>query len=157
MEITVDKALRLKNRLIDRITTITAQIQQFNCVIEPQKPEVDVLVLDATRSRLIQQLIDLKFELYNSNLPIQRLIFEASEIKTAIVAAKGLITTDGQISRGYGVENTYNTYKSSIKYNDVQNALKTYQKRLDDIQDALHKHNHTKTIAIDDNLYAELT
>lgn len=150
-EITVDKALRLKNKIVSKLSDLDTKIATNNSVIKGCTRKHDVKALDIDRKNLQKYLIDLKFELYKSNIPIQALIFEAAELKGYLLKLSTLNTTEGiQLTAYTPVGTQPAEYTSIITYDDVQKRLKTIQKRIEDIQDALHYHNQTTKISIDE-------
>ena len=59
-EITLGKALKIKNRLTGRLAKVQADIQAYNSVPEGQSGQVNVPALAKTRDELVEALIGLK-------------------------------------------------------------------------------------------------
>src|SRR5947209_8195952 len=82
-EITLGKALKLKNRLAGRLAKVQADIQAYNSVPEGQAGQVNVPALMQTREELVGALVGLKAAVNEANREIQRDIYDLAEKKAA--------------------------------------------------------------------------
>src|SRR5258708_2435632 len=93
-QISLAKAMKIKNRLAGRLARLTTQIQQSNSVVEGQ-PELDVLSLWKQREALVRNLVSLKTGLSQATARIQRSLLDMQERKNTITVLQGLNTRDG--------------------------------------------------------------
>src|SRR5262249_18393461 len=71
-QITLAKALKLKNRLAGRLAKVQADIQAYNSVPEGQADQVNVPALLRTREELVGALVALKTAINDANREVQR-------------------------------------------------------------------------------------
>ena len=80
-EITLAKALKVKNRLAGRLAKVQADIQAYNSVPEGQADQVNVPALMQTREELVGALVGLKTAINEANRETQRDIYALAEKK----------------------------------------------------------------------------
>jgi len=80
-EITLAKALRIKNRLAGRLAKVQADIEAYNSVPEGQAGQVNVPALMKTREELVEALVGLKTAINEANREVQRDIYDLAEKK----------------------------------------------------------------------------
>ncbi len=66
-EITLGKALKVKNRLTGRLAKVQADIQAFNSVPQGQVEQVNIPALMKTREELVEALMSLKTAINDAN------------------------------------------------------------------------------------------
>ena len=71
-EITLAKALKVKNRLTGRLARVQADIQAYNSVPEGQADQVNVPALMQAREELVGALVGLKTAINDANREAQR-------------------------------------------------------------------------------------
>src|ERR1700730_18600563 len=95
-EITLGKALKVKNRLTGRLAKVQADIQAFNSVPTGQADQVNVPALLKTREELVGALVGLKTAINDANREVQRDIYDLAEKKaTAQFLAGVTVRLDG--------------------------------------------------------------
>src|SRR5215469_13305263 len=94
-EITLAKALKLKNRLTGRLARVQADIQAFNSVPAGQADQVNVPALMQTREELVGALVSLKTAVNDANREVQRDIYDLAEKKGAVQFLAGVNTRYG--------------------------------------------------------------
>ena len=94
-EITLAKALKVKNRLAGRLAKAQADIQAFNSVPEGQADQVNVPALMQTRAELVGALVALKTAINYANREAQRDIYDLAEKKATAQFLAGLNTRHG--------------------------------------------------------------
>ena len=80
-EITLGKALKVKNRLTGRLAKVQADIQAYNSVPAGQADQVNVPALMQTRAELVGALVALKTAINDANREAQRDIYDLAEKK----------------------------------------------------------------------------
>jgi hypothetical protein len=91
-EITLAKALKIKNRLTGRLAKVQADIQTYNSVPEGQVDQVNVPALMQSREELVGALVGLKTAINEANREVQRDIYELAEQKATAQFLAGLNT-----------------------------------------------------------------
>lgn len=74
-QITLAKALKVKNRLAGRLAKVQADIQAFNSVPEGQAGQVDVPALMQTREALVEAIVGFKTAINDANREAQKDIY----------------------------------------------------------------------------------
>jgi len=157
MKITLARALKYKNRLVGKISAVTEIIRSKNSVIKGTEREVDINELVTLRTKLIDNLVDLKTEINRANEAIVRDIFLISELKSEITFLKSIDTTQGMASqdRAYYPRSEPVEFEAHIRFNDVEELKTSTNKKIDAAQDRIDRHNHLIDIdfAILDEVY----
>jgi hypothetical protein len=94
-EITLGKALKIKNRLTGRLAKVQADIQAYNSVPEGQADQVNVPALMKTREELVGALVSLKTAINDAYREAQRDIYDLAEKKATAQFLAGLNTRHG--------------------------------------------------------------
>lgn len=150
--VTLAKALKYKNRLIERIGWTMQQLEQWNSIMEGSEREVDVRQMAEDYDRLTDALVTLKMVITEANGPIQRDIFRMSEVKGKIDMLRRLNTRHGKTLNDGGMwreESKEVVYEATIRKAGVDEQVRALQAELDEIQDRLDAHNHTTQVEID--------
>jgi len=145
-QISLAKALKLKNRLAGRLAQAVSDIQTYNSVLEEQVSKVDVKALLAKRVSITAALVELKVALYNGNLGIQRELYTLAERKGEIDFYRMLNTRDGIERHGY--QNTSVTYVATVSKAEVDEKIKLLETEVDSLQDRIDSYNHATKITI---------
>jgi hypothetical protein len=147
-EITLAKALKIKNRLVGRLAKVQTDIQAFNSVPEGQAGQVDVPALMQSREALVEAVVNLKTAINDANREAQRNIYELAEKKATAQFLAGVSTRHGPQPPVYPSTIEVN-YVASLKKADVDGQVVRLEKEIDQIQDKLDQFNHERKIEID--------
>jgi hypothetical protein len=145
-QVSLAKALKIKNRLTGRLNKTTQNIQRYNSTLESQAEEVDVKEQLTLRERLRDSLITLKVAIFRANLEIQETILALGEAKSEIQFYGGIDTTDGDQTHHY--QNTPIKYVAVLKRGDVDAKLAQLETTIDTLQDKLDEYNVNVKIEI---------
>lgn len=145
-QISLAKALKLKNRLAGRLSQVVSDIQTYNSVLEEQVGKIDVKGLLEKRNALSQAMVELKIALYKGNTGIQRELYTLAEKKGEIDFYRMLNTRDGSERHGY--QNTSVTWVATVKKTEVDAFVKQLETEVDSLQDQIDSYNHSTKIAI---------
>ncbi len=152
VKINLSRALKLKNRVVNRVSQLDNLIISYNSVIE-ENQEYNVRQLFKSRLVLAEQLVRLKAAISDANQPIQKLIFELAECK-ALVAMLGKVNTKhGPSVEGFTGSKT--NYVAQFRKPDIDREVRKIEKEIDRIQDELDGYNHRTMIAVDASLMAD--
>lgn len=147
-EITLAKALKLKNRLVGRLARIQGDIQIFNSVSEGQAGQVDVLALMQTREALVAAIVGIKTAINEANRQCQRDIYALAENKATVQFLAGVSTRQGPQPPVYPTTIEVN-YVAALKKADVDAQVARLEKEIDQLQDKLDQFNHDRKIEVD--------
>jgi len=147
-DITLVKALKLKNRLAGRLAKVQADIQLFNSVSEGQAGQVNVPALVQTRGELVEGLVNLKSAINEANRAVQRDIYDLAE-KKATAQFLGCVNTRHGPQPAVYPSTTEVDYVAALKKADVDGWVARLEKEIDQLQDKLDQFNHDHTIDID--------
>ncbi|HZT83692.1 MAG TPA: hypothetical protein VFA26_25910 [Gemmataceae bacterium] len=147
-QVSLAKAMKIKNRLAGRLARLTTQIQQGNSVIEGQ-PQPDVLALWAQREALVGYLIALKAALAQATVRIQHLLLEMQEKKATIALLQGLNTRDGDSGQVHYGTTQKIIFRAAIKQQDVNAWVEKLEQEIDALQDRVDLYNAQTKLDLD--------
>jgi hypothetical protein len=150
-EITLAKALKLKNRLTGRLAKVQGDIQTFNSVPQGQVGQVDIPALMANRAELVEALVSLKAAINDANRPVQRDIYDLAEKKSTAEFLAGVCTRHGPQPPVYP-STVEVTYVAALKKADIDAQVAQLEKEIDQLQDKLDQFNHDQKITVDGRL-----
>jgi hypothetical protein len=147
-EITLAKALKVKNRLAGRLAKAQADIQAYNSVPQGQADQVNVPALMTAREELVGALVGLKTAINDANREAQRDIYDLAEKKATAQLLAGLNTRHGPQPAVYP-NTTEVSYVAALKKADVDGLVAGLEKEIDQLQDRLDQFNHDGRIEVD--------
>lgn len=147
LNITLAKALKLKNRLAGKIAKLTQTVQSYNSTQQTAE-QIDVRAAFAERADLVRRLTDLKHAVARANAPIQRDVFDLAELKAEVTLLAALNTKHGTFLEGYPTAGTV-AYVAQFRKADVDAMTDALERRIDALQDKLDTFNAQTTIAVD--------
>jgi hypothetical protein len=147
-EITLAKALKIKNRLTGRLAKVQADIQAYNSVPEGQADQVNVPALMKTREDLVGALVSLKTAINDANREVQRDIYDLAEKKATAQFLAGLNTRHGPQPPAFP-STIEVSYVAALKKADVDGLVADLEKEIDQLQDRLDQFNHDHKIEVD--------
>src|SRR5215472_14762103 len=146
-QITLAKALKLKNRLTGRLAKVQADIQAYNSVPEGQADQVNVPALMKTREELVAALVGLKTAINEANREAQRDIYDLAEKKAMAQFLAGVNTRHGPQPPVYPATIEVN-YVAALKKADVYAKVVRLETEIDQLQDKLDQFNHVHKIEV---------
>jgi hypothetical protein len=152
-EITLAKALKVKNRLAGRLGKVQADIQAYNSVPEGQADQVNVPTLMKTREELVGALVSLKTAINEANREVQRDIYDLAEKKATAQFLGGVNTRHGPQPAVYP-NTTEVSYVAALKKADVDALVVRLEYDIDQLQDRLDQFNHAHKIEVDGRILA---
>jgi hypothetical protein len=147
-EITLAKALKVKNRLTGRLAKVQADIQAYNSVPAGQADQVNVPALIQTRAELVGALVNLKTAINDANREAQRDIYDLAEKKATAQFLVGVNTRHGPQPAVYP-NTTEVSYVAALKKADVDGLVARLESEIDQLQDRLDQFNHDHRIEVD--------
>ena len=149
--ITLARALKLKNRVVNRLSQIDAVLVANNSQQEGNH-EYDIKALYRTRLELAMRLVGLKAAISAANVPVQPLIFELAECKAHIALLARIDTKHGQTNEGYS--GTPVRYVAILRKQDIDRERRQAEAEIDRIQEELDRANHSTTVQVANELLA---
>jgi hypothetical protein len=147
-EITLAKALKVKNRLTGRLARVQADIQTYNSVPAGQAAQVNVPALMQTREELVGALLGLKTAINDANREAQRDIYALAEKKATAQFLAGVSTRHGPQPPVYP-STVEVTYVAALRKADVDALVGRLESEIDQLQDRLDQFNHVHRIEVD--------
>ena len=147
-EITLAKALKVKNRLTGRLAKVQADIQAYNSVPAGQADQVNVPALMQTRAELVGALVGHKTAINEANREAQRDIYDLAEKKATAQFLAGDSTRHGPQPAVYP-NTTEVSYVAALKKADVDALVARLESEIDLLQDRLDQFNHLHKIEVD--------
>lgn len=146
-QITLAKALKLKNRLVGRLAKVQTDIQLYNSVLKEQaEGRVDIVALVSSQREIQECLIGLKSKIISANAEIQETLIRLGETKALLTFLATIPVRDGQERHGY--QNTEVTWVAVIKKADIDRDQKKMESEIDEMQDKIDGFNHTMKMEI---------
>jgi len=156
-QITLAKALKLKNRLTSRINQVKKQITAHNgYVVDKNIPvseiklQVDVPVCLQDLTKLTNSLVEVKSAINNANANSSGKIFLLSELKGLISFYENLDCDERLVQNFSTKYNVDDIKRVQISLSDKNNLIKELTKKAEFIQDELDEYNATTKIQIND-------
>jgi hypothetical protein len=148
VEITLAKALKVKNRLTGRLAKVQADILAYNSVPQGQADQVNVPALMKTRGELVGALVTLKTAINDANREVQRDIYDLAEKKATAQFLAGVNTRHGPQPPVYP-STVEVVYVAALKKADVDGLVVRLENEIDQLQDKLDQFNHVHKIEVD--------
>ena len=143
----ISKALKVKNRLVGKITKQQEIVSKENSRRSDSTSKVDVSVEFQSLLNLKHELIDLKSRISKASSPIFDKIIKMQEYKSLINYINGLNTRDGIEKVSYGqttvIDYTWNAYINNEK---KQVMIKGYEDEVNNLQDDIDNFNAVTSI-----------
>jgi hypothetical protein len=139
---TIKQALKLKNKLVKEITEAIMKVQTYNSVeVGNTKPYSSKESLDEV-TNLTNQLVELKTQIHQANLPVYGKIFRMSELKSLASKLKAIDCTEGTANDYYSRRSeAVITKTAEISILDRDTMVKNMELEIEKIQDELDTHN----------------
>lgn len=143
----LQKALKLRKKLIGEIAKLKADIQSKNSYsvgsLKADKYNVPKLYVELLDK--IDLLTGLKFVINEANREIQSKIYTLAEYKALIAFWNSVSTVEGTHLVGYGEKNSVE-YQVQVDEETRNKYVKYFQERVDVLQEEIDTYNYTTDI-----------
>ncbi|MBC8066044.1 MAG: hypothetical protein H7Y17_14525 [Chlorobia bacterium] len=146
--VSLAKALKVKNRQIQKVKDLQQRIQACNSYLEGSEPDFDANELYGQLVTETERLWRTKAAINGANAQIQAAIYEMAEAKGVVAFLKGLNTQRGLQMLAY-MATQPQEYVSQITAQAAHEKIHGLEKRIDELQDELDVHNGTVTVEVD--------
>lgn len=140
------RALKEKNRLIKKITTVRNQIVSSNVSLKENPFPYNMEILQTNYSTLIDILINMKVAIQIANQPILEKIYALSELKSASSMFSQMDTKEGMHETGGYGASELREYEVQINRSQLDSRVEDLQTEIDALQDKIDEFNATTTI-----------
>lgn len=145
-EINLSRALKLKNRVVHRLSQLDGLITKYNSGLD-ENFEYNVRELYQARTEFAGHLVALKTAINAANQPIQHLIFAMAEAKSLVAMLNRIDTKHGPVVEGYAASRV--TYVAQLRKADVDREVKRVEQEIDRLQEELDQFNFKTHVPID--------
>jgi len=153
MNITLAKALKLKNRITKKLVDTRDEVTINNQITVGNKRNVDVNEKMVLLGKLQDALINLKTGVNEANKPITPIILLNAELKGEIVFLKSIPRQEGKHTSGGYISNTVTEYESVLTHNMTTGLVRNLEESIDKNQDVIDTHNHCTMIDVADEVF----
>jgi hypothetical protein len=143
----LQKALKLRKKLIGEIAQLKTRIQEKNSYTEGSldAEKYNVPKLYKELQDKIDELVGLKYAINEANREIQSKIYVLSETKALIAFWKDVPVKEGKHQVGYS-EVADREYKAQIDEQTRNQMIEEFQSKVDAIQEEIDTYNYTTEI-----------
>lgn len=151
MEVTLAQALKLKNRLKNKVNALASQLYLNTYLKENFTDEVITGLTDSHASFSLANhlLTELKFQIYEANQNIYKVILTNENYKYQLTTFKAIHTRSGIEKHVSGQDMIYHAYFSELekvkRVSFLENAISL-------LQDEIDKYNSETLITISDQI-----
>jgi len=140
------KALKLKNRLAQKINELQKEVQEENSGRKDAERKISVEDSMEKLNETTGKLIQLKIAIFVATTPMRETILRLGELKSRILFLKGIDVKEGKIW-DYGEKET--EYSAVYDKIYIKEQVAICENSIDDLQEQLDKFNHNTNIAIE--------
>jgi hypothetical protein len=149
-QVTLARALSIKDRLAGRLAQARVNVEQYNSVLAAQTnidalAWIDVRAEYARYRKLQDGLIALKAEIQRASQPISEDLLQLRELEDLVEFLGGLNTRHGSEPGHTGIELRY---VAEIKKPEVLEMVRKLEVEIDEIQDKINQFNVSTRIEI---------
>lgn len=141
----IAKALKVKNRVVQKINRLQLEIQLNNSLRSDAKRKIKVEESMLKLEETTKKLLKLKIATFIASAPMRENILKLGELKSRIVFLGGISTAEGKVSN-YGDDEV----EYSVTYDNIYIKKETErcEEEIDSLQDELDAFNHNTEIEI---------
>jgi hypothetical protein len=152
-EITLARALKLKNRLAGRLAKLDSDFENYNSLpAGTDRPDLKMHYVE--RNALVGRLVELKLALNAANQPMQRTIFELGEAKSSVALLTRTSTKHGKVVEGYHGNEI--EYTAQFRKGEIDRDVRRLEVVIDRLQEQMDAFNHRTIISIDADVLREI-
>jgi hypothetical protein len=148
MQITLAKALKLKNRLVKKLTDARNEIILNNQIMVGNNRNIDIDKQIKLVSNIQSAIINLKTAINQANLGITSLIYINAEIKGEILFLHSIPHKEGKDMQHNYSGSVSVEYSSIIGHQIITQRITELEHMIDENQEKMDTHNHTTNIEV---------
>lgn len=149
-EITLARALKLKNRLTGQVQVLGQRAVSHNSFVTGTTNSYDTRKVFAQYETTQSNLIEVKTKIQLANAAIQEKIVEIGELRSHIALLKSMNVTEGPqyIDRYGSDEDATRDYTASIGKAERDATVESLEAEIDLLQDEIDTHNATTRVKL---------
>jgi hypothetical protein len=149
MKITLSKALKLKNKLVEEFNTTLSDVTRYNSTDVDETSIINASESYEKAKQVQTELINLKTQIHSASAPVRSKIFELGETKSLLGTFKHLTTRSGVVKEsGYSGSGLVRTYAASIDELTKRAEIKRLEVLIETLQDELDVFNASTLIEL---------
>ncbi len=146
---TVARALKTKNRLVEKLGKARSTVQGYNSFrVGQDVREYNIEQKMDESTVLMGNLVSIKTSIDKANRPIREQIYEMAELKSHIAFLRGISTRRGKERSRYMQELEETEYDATFKQAELDSAVDDAEARIDELQAVLDDHNSSTRITV---------
>jgi len=146
MEITLAKALKLKNILVRDLNQLNSRLLTNNSFLKGNTPKYNVLEVLNELAAKRTELVNLKVAIQAANINIVDKLILLGELKNFVSNLNGMQTQEGEVSSYRQTTNDF--FECVITQVEKDKLIAATQKQIDDLQDEIDVFNATHKITL---------
>ena len=146
MEITLAKALKLKNILVRELNSLNSRLLTNNSYLKNNAPKYNVIDVGSEIAAKRQELVNLKVAIQVANVGIVEKLILLGELKNYAANLNSLQTQEGEVTSYH--QNQNNFFECVINQVSKDEMVKVVQTQIDNLQDDIDTFNATTKITI---------
>ena len=146
MEITLAKALKLKNILVRELNSLISRLLTNNSYLKNNAPKYNVIDVVSEIAAKRQELVNLKVAIQVANVGIVEKLILLGELKNYAANLNSLQTQEGEVTSYH--QNQNNFFECVINQVSKDEMVKVVQTQIDNLQDDIDTFNATTKITI---------
>ena len=146
MEITLAKALKLKNILVRELNSLNSRLLTNNSYLKNNAPKYNVIDVVSEIAAKRQELVNLKVAIQVANVGIVEKLILLGELKNYAANLNSLQTQEGEVTSYH--QNQNNFFECVINQVSKDEMVKVVQTQIDNLQDDIDTFNATTKITI---------
>lgn len=144
---TINQALKEKNRLVGKLRNVDNKIQKSAKWVKGNEPPYSLSDLFDERTAIRQDLVNLKTAISYATSPIVGKIILLAEVKGELTMYKSLDVAKGLIHDRYSSTAPIE-YESALNQKDLDSLIESCETKISTLQDELDKFNATTDIPL---------
>lgn len=149
MQVTLARALKLKNKLVREANSFLAIVKEHNSYREENKPNFDINAAYDSYYQAIGKLAAVKAVIATANGPIFSKIYKITELKSHIANIRGINTKAGKETlSSYGSNSRDINYVATIPDSRVVELIKSAEGEIEKLQEEIDEFNHSTKVEV---------
>lgn len=152
MQVTLAKALNIKNRIAGELKKTINILASRNSSLEGAKVNFDLNNVKNNYFALKHKMISVKTAIAKANTEIYGKIYEIAETKNTIAELRSISTKEGKeiVGGRYSEPSKEVNYVSYLKDSDIEAICNELEEKINTLQDEVSSFNHTTKVEIPD-------
>lgn len=147
--VTLNKALRLKNKMVKHSAELFGRVSKYNSVLMGATRPYDVESAFQDYEHSLVDIVTIKMAIFEANAKVQDRIFRMAELKGEVTRLRSLNTSEGYVQSNRYDDSSVSEYKTVLSQRTVDNLVNKLQKEIDEIQEELNQYNAQTLVEVE--------